>query len=311
MPRIYELARELGVSSREVLAELEELGYPVGSHAASIDPTLAERVKHQIRNGDGGEGLETGLDPSSEPTGRVPRLAVEQGSAPSVRESRARGAEEDKNKKKGWLSHLTELPLLVLFALVVAVLIKTFLIQAFFIPSGSMIPTLRVGDRVLVEKVSYAFGTPKRGQVVVFEKSVFGKPLDVPWYLDARNFLRELLGLPTGENEDYIKRVVALGGDVIKYDGTPRKLMINGDIVDEPYLKKIDRSSPTLTSRDCRRLKMDRAGGGCLVPAGRVFVMGDNRPNSEDSRVLGPVDEEKIVGHAFIVIWPPGDFGTI
>jgi signal peptidase I len=168
-----------------------------------------------------------------------------------------------------------------------------------------------VGDRVLVEKVSYAFGTPKRGQVVVFEKSVFGEPIDVPWYLDARNFLRELLGLPTGEEEDYIKRIVAIAGDEISYSGNPRKLRVNGDVVDEPYLRRKDRSSPSLTSRDCKRLKMDKTEDGCLVPAGQVFVMGDNRPNSEDSRVLGPVEEDKIVGHAFLILWPPRDFGTI
>ena len=310
MPRIYEVARELGVTSREVLAELEELGYPVGSHAASIDPTLAERVKHQIRNGGSEEALDTGLDPASEPTGPLPRLQQEEDEAPTTLRQR-REEEARTKKKKGWLSHVSELPLLILFALVVAILIKTFLIQAFFIPSGSMLPTLRVGDRVLVEKVSYIFGTPKRGQVVVFEKSVFGAPVDVPWYLDARNFMRELLGLPTGEEEDYIKRIVALGGDVISYTGSPRELRVNGDVVDESYLKKKDRSSPTLTSRDCKRLKMDDAEDGCLVPAGRVFVMGDNRPSSEDSRVLGPVAEDKIVGHAFLILWPPGDFGTL
>jgi signal peptidase I len=308
MPRIYELARELGVTSREVLAELEELGHPVGSHAASIDPTLAERVKHQIRNGGSAE-LETGLDPSSEPTGQIPRLRDEPDGL-TARERREQ-ADAASKKKKGFLGHLSELPLLILFALVVAILIKTFLIQAFFIPSGSMLPTLQIGDRVLVEKVSYVFGTPKRGQVVVFEKSVFGSDEEVPWYLDARNFLRELLGLPTGAEEDYIKRIVAIGGDVISYEGTPRKLVVNGDVVDEPFLRRKDRSSPTLTERDCKRLKMDKSGDGCLVPAGRVFVMGDNRPNSEDSRVLGPIAEDKIVGHAFLILWPPGDFGGL
>jgi signal peptidase I len=307
MPRIYEVARELGVTSREVLAELEELGHPVGSHAASIDTTLAERVKHLIRDGGSAE-LDTGLDPASEPTGRMPRLRDE-AEGPTLRERREEEARSA--KKKGLVSHLSELPLLILFALVVAILIKTFLIQAFFIPSGSMLPTLQVGDRVLVEKVSYVFGTPKRGQVVVFEKSVFGSPEEVPWYLDARNFLRELLGLPTGSEEDYIKRIVAIGGDVISYTGSPRKLRVNGDVVEEPFLKKKDRSSPTLTERDCKRLKMDKSGDGCLVPAGRVFVMGDNRPNSEDSRVLGPIDEDKIVGHAFVILWPPGDFGGL
>jgi signal peptidase I len=207
---------------------------------------------------------------------------------------------------------VTEIPILILLAFGIAILIKTFLVQAFFIPSGSMLPTLHVGDRVLVEKVGYAFGGPKRNHVVVFEKSVFGSSKDLPWTDDARNFFRELLGLPTGDTEDYIKRVVAVGGDEIVYDGRPRVLTINGQEVDQPFLKDgVDRSSSTLTTSDCKRLEMDKSGKGCRVPAGTVFVMGDNRSNSEDSRVLGPIDEDKIVGRAFLIIWPASDFGTL
>lgn len=207
---------------------------------------------------------------------------------------------------------LAELPLLVLIAFVIAVVIKTFLVQAFWIPSASMMPTLVRGDRVLVEKISYRFGGPARGDVVVFEKSIFGAQPDLPWYRDAGNFLRELLGLPTGLQEDYIKRVVAVGGDTIRYAGKPRRLEINGEVVDEPYIRGgVDRSSATLTKRDCRRLRMRVADDGCRVPAGMVFVMGDNRPNSEDSRFLGPIDDDKIVGKAFVIIWPPGNLGLL
>jgi signal peptidase I len=192
------------------------------------------------------------------------------------------------------------------------VVIKTFLVQAFFIPSESMLPTLRIGDRVLVEKVSYRFGEPERGQVVVFARSVFGEAPDEPWLTDARNFLRELLGLPTGLEEDYIKRIVAVEGDVIRYAGKPRTLMINGQRVAEPYVHGgRDLGSSALTDRQCKSLKMESAEDGCRVPAGKVFVMGDNRSNSEDSRVIGPIEEEKIVGHAFVILWPPGDFGGI
>jgi signal peptidase I len=201
---------------------------------------------------------------------------------------------------------------LILIAFVIAIVIKTFFVQAFFIPSGSMIPTLHVGDRVLVEKVSYRFGGPARGQVVVFEKSVFGETPELPWYDDARNFVRELLGLPTGIEEDYIKRVVAIGGDTIRYYGEPRRLFVNGTEMPQDYVNRgRDNASPTITPQDCKRLSMQIDGGGCVVPAGMVFVMGDNRSNSEDSRILGPIDEDKIVGHAFMIIWPPKDFGTL
>ena len=219
-----------------------------------------------------------------------------------------------RSKTKILKNKATEIPVLVFLAFAIAIIIKTFLVQAFYIPSTSMLPTLRTGDRVLVEKLSYRFTDPDRGDVVVFEKSVFGakKDQDLPWYQDAQGFFRELLGLPTGTKEDYIKRIVAVSGDVIEYKGRPRKLLINGEKVDQPFIYRgKDTGSPTLTSADCERLKMQKAGSGCRVPAGRVFVMGDNRGNSEDSRILGPVDEEKIVGRAFVIIWPPSDFGGL
>jgi signal peptidase I len=235
-------------------------------------------------------------EPTSEPA-----------SAPAPRD------EAPATKKRSRARHLAELPVLVLLALVIAVIIKTFLVQAFYIPSGSMFPTLHVGDRVLVEKLSYRFGGPGRGDVVVFERDVFGagEP-DVPWHQDARNFVRDLLGLPTGQSQDYIKRVVAVEGDTIRYAGTPRRLIVNGEEADQSYIHGgRDGSSPTVTSDDCKRLQMEKSADGCLVPEDMVFVMGDNRGNSEDSRVLGPVGEDKIVGKAFLIIWPPSDVGTI
>jgi len=240
---------------------------------------------------------------------------------PAAKAHAEKRAEEEKGKDtktssgRGWMHRTAEIPLLVLLAFVIAVIIKTFLVQAFYIPSGSMFPTLHIGDRVLVEKVSDLWNEPGRGDIVVFERDVFIDPrtegndslLD-----DVRSFFRELLGLPTGRTEDFIKRIVAVGGDKIRYAGSPRRLSVNGESIEEPFINQgRDPGSPTLTSEDCKRLEMQRAGNGCRVPAGTVFVMGDNRGNSEDSRIIGPIDEDKIVGHAFIIIWPPGDMGTI
>lgn len=236
----------------------------------------------------------------SEPTSASPTPA----DVPTTRET----------KKRSFLSKVSELPLLLLLAFVIAVLIKTFLVQAFFIPSGSMLPTLQVGDRVLVEKVGYRWGSPSRGDIVVFEKDVFSgeEAPDYAWYDQARIFFRELIGLPTSDEEDYIKRIVAVGGDSVRYAGSPRALIVNGNEVDQPYIQDgRDNGSPSLTASDCERLDMEKAGRGCRVPAGYVFVMGDNRGNSEDSRILGPVEEEKIVGRAFLILWPVGDFGTL
>ena len=196
-------------------------------------------------------------------------------------------------------SFLKELPVLVVIAFAIALLIKTFLLQAFFIPSASMEPTLMIGDRVLVEKLSYRFGGADRGDVVVFEKDV-GALINPdagpgePFYVDIVNAFKELFGFPTGDKQDFIKRVIAVGGDVV--EGKEGKVFVNGDEVVEPYLP-----DETTTSDF----------GPVEIPEGMVFVMGDNRANSDDSRGFGPVDEEKIVGRAFLLIWPPSDAGTL
>lgn len=216
------------------------------------------------------------------------------------------------SKRRSITRQIAELPLLVLAAFVIAIVIKTFIVQAFFIPSGSMVPTLRVGDRVLVEKISYRLHDPRRGDVIVFARDLLAPAPDVPWYQDARNFLRELVGLPIGDEEDFIKRVVAVAGDTLRYEGNPRKLFVNGEQVDQSFVNRgADRSSPTLTDKDCKRLDMQVSGSGCLVPAGRVFVMGDNRGNSQDSRFLGPIEEDKIIGRGFVVIWPLSHLGAL
>lgn len=258
-----------------------------------------------MTNEESTEGRVISLDPPPPPPPPDPT-----GEAPGERDPGDSGTGE--TKKKSWRHSLAELPVLITLALVIAIVIKTFIAQAFYIPSASMYPTLRNGDRVLVEKIGYRFGEPSRGDVVVFARDVFGPNKDLPWYDDARNFARELLGLPTSAEEDYIKRVVAIGGEVISYTGHPRVLRINGEAVEETWIRGgTDSGSQPLTTRDCKRLEMEVAEDGCLVPEDDVFVMGDNRSNSEDSRVIGPIDKDKIVGRAFAVVWPPGNFSGL
>lgn len=193
-----------------------------------------------------------------------------------------------------------ELPVLLVIAFAIALLIKTFLLQAFYIPSASMEPTLLVGDRVLVEKVSYRFGEPGRGDVVVFEKDLglLGAPRAGG---DERSALgritdavRGLFGFPTGGEQDFIKRVIAVGGDTI--EGRNGIVYLNGEPLDEPYLPEGTHTSDF---------------GPTTVPEGMIFVMGDNRGNSDDSRSFGPVPVDTVVGHAFLLIWPPSDLGTL
>lgn len=202
--------------------------------------------------------------------------------------------EEEEPKKKH--SFWRELPVLVVIAFVVALLIKTFLLQAFYIPSASMEPTLVEGDRVLVEKVSYRLGEPRRGQVVVFEKEFVGlaPEEDDPFWEDIVSALKGLFGFPTGGTQDFIKRVMAVEGDTI--EGREGRVYVNGEVVEEPYL-----TEGTETS----------AFGPVQVPDGMIFVMGDNRGNSDDSRAFGPIPVEEVVGHAFLLLWPPSDFSTL
>jgi signal peptidase I len=197
-------------------------------------------------------------------------------------------------KRQKKTSFLIELPILILVALVVAVLIKTFLVQAFWIPSGSMIPTLEINDRVLVNKLSYVFGEPDRGDVVVFDPP-FGVEEDPEPLLQAvvRN-IAESLGLQTPAVEDLIKRVIAVGGEEIEVkDG---RVFVDGAAIDEPYLNQ-PASMPDF--------------GPVQVPEGAVFVMGDNRARSQDSRRFGPIETDSIVGRAFVRVWPFDRWGGL
>lgn len=194
-------------------------------------------------------------------------------------------------------SFLRELPVLIVVAFVVALLIKSFLLQAFYIPSASMEPTLVEGDRVLVEKVSYRFDGPERGDVIVFEKDLVvpgAAPEDESLGGRILDSFRGLFGFPTGTEQDFIKRVMAVGGD--KIEGRDGKVYVNDELVDEPYLVEGQQTSPF---------------GPAEIPEGKIFVMGDNRNNSDDSRNFGPIDADAVVGHAFLLIWPPNDFDTL
>lgn len=181
-----------------------------------------------------------------------------------------------------------ELPILILIALVVAVVIKTFLVQAFYIPSASMEDTLLVNDRVMVNKLAYTFGDIQRGHIIVFDDPRLldsGSTEAVPARV-LRN-LAESVGLSTPQSE-FIKRVIALPGDTIEI--VDNEVLVNGRVIDEPYLHP-DSGMPNFAEE--------------TIPLGHVFVMGDNRNVSQDSRVFGPIPTEDVVGRAFILLWPP------
>jgi signal peptidase I len=170
---------------------------------------------------------------------------------------------------------LIEWGVILLVALLAALILRTFIIQPYFIPSGSMEPTLKIGDKVLVNKLSYDFHSIHRGDVIVFKKP-------------ADDF--------TPGIKDLIKRVIGLPGETISSkDGF---VYINGVRLNETWLPKVDQGvtfgiKPT------------------LIPPGEYYVMGDNRTDSSDSRVIGPIRKSLIVGRAFIKVWPLDRIGTL
>ena len=193
---------------------------------------------------------------------------------------------------------LVEWAVVVAGAIVVALLVKTFVVQAFYIPTGSMEPTLLgelrsdgtrgTGDRVVVDKVSYRLHGVNRGDVVVFANP-------------DRTATDHLGGGTVAPVEDLIKRVIALPGEtVVIRDG---HVYVDGGLLAEPYLP----ASTTTTNGpgNARWTHTCTPADVCTVPAGTVWVMGDNRTNSQDSRFIGPIAQDTIVGRATTIVWPP------
>lgn len=180
--------------------------------------------------------------------------------------------EEQPKEKESILSFLGELPLLIITAVIVAWLIKTFLVQPFFIPSSSMEPTLFPGDRVLVSKFIYRFQKPLPKDIVVFVAP------------EQR----------TDVEQDFIKRIVATPGMSIEVDNG--SLLVDGKKRKEPF------TAPDSPSSNF---------GPVTVPKNKVFVMGDNRANSKDSRYFGPVPKESLEGKGFLIYWPPSRIGFL
>jgi signal peptidase I len=175
----------------------------------------------------------------------------------------------------------------VLIAFVIAMVIRTFVIQAFKIPSGSMESTLLVGDHILVNK--FLLGTPV--DIPLTNVTLFRMPgIRKPQRGDIIVFK-----YPQDPKRDFIKRVVGIGGDEIV--SRDKNIFVNGRRVVEPYAQHID--------SDVKPRDMDRRDnfGPVVVPQGDVFVMGDNRDQSYDSRFWGFVDEKEIKGKAMIIYW--------
>jgi signal peptidase I len=191
-----------------------------------------------------------------------------------------------KKKRHPVVAFLGELPGLILMAFALALLIKSLLLQAFWIPTGSMEPTLVPGDRVIVAKVPYFLHDPARGDIIVFEEPDPAKAPERGIVGGLTHWLGQGLGFTPPDDPDYIKRVIGEPGDVVYAKGG--HVFVNGLRLAEPYLEQRTAHFPKTK-----------------VPAGKLFVMGDNRANSLDSRYgLGFVPIDRVIGKAVIVIWP-------
>jgi signal peptidase I len=170
------------------------------------------------------------------------------------------------------IASLLEFVLMLVAAVALAWLIRTFLVEPYVIPSGSLIPTIQIGDQVLVNKFVYRLGAPKYRDIVVLDD-------------------------PTGETPMLIKRVIALGGQTV--DLRDGKVVIDGVPLDEPYTY----GQPSLPGDP-------RITYPVTLPKGTVWVMGDNRTQSKDSRWLGPLPLTSVHGRAFVIYWPPSRWGS-
>ncbi len=223
-------------------------------------------------------------------------------------DDQGRGGSSSRAKKPR--SFWKELPILIGIALVLALLIKTFLVQAFSIPSDSMQNTLQEGDRVLVDKLTPWFGSePERGEVVVFhdpDNWLAGEPTTNP--NAVQTFLSWIGLMPSPSEKDLIKRVVGVGGDTVSCNGTG-PLKVNGKALNESaYVYP----GNTPCSQD------DQGGQFTVkVPEGSIWVMGDHRQNSRDSRYNqndrhhGMVPVSEVVGRAIVKAWPINRWGTL
>ncbi|MBW1598184.1 signal peptidase I [Streptomyces sp. JJ38] len=270
-----------------------------GARTTDTGPGVAEVRSPAGARGPAGAPTSAGQEPA-EPAAPVAEEAPVRGEGRAARRKAAR-----RLRRRRRLSATKEIPILLGVAVLIALLLKTFLVQAFVIPSGSMEQTIRIDDRVLVDKLTPWFGSePERGDVVVFEDpggwledQQQPEPQDDPVGIaQAKSFLTFIGLLPSDDEQDLIKRVIAVGGDRVVCCDEDGRVTVNGTPLNEPYLHPGNRPS---------EIPFD-----VTVPEDRLFVMGDHRSNSADSRFHledpgeGTIPTDLVVGRAVVIAWP-------
>lgn len=205
------------------------------------------------------------------------------------------GARHRKKSGSGW-RFLREVAIVLGTAIVLSIVVRTFLVQAFYVPSQSMENTLLPSDRILASKITTNLSGVHRGQIVVFADPGGWLPARVPAPTSPVRTALEFIGLvPSSKGDDLVKRVIGIAGDRVACCSPDGRIMLNGVPLDEPYLK------PGVAT--------DQVQFDIVVPEGAVFVMGDNRPESADSRYhlrdnSGGVPVDNVVGNVFVTVWP-------
>ncbi|WP_346764538.1 signal peptidase I [Rhodococcus sp. HNM0569] len=232
----------------------------------------------------------------------------------------------DRSKNKKDRSFLREIPILILVALVLSFLLQTFVARVYLIPSESMEPTLHgcpgcTGDRIVVEKIGYRFHDPQPGDVVVFRgpdswSQDFVSTRSDNVVVRGIQEIGSYVGLVAPDENDLVKRVIATGGQTVECCDEQGRVLVDGTPIDEPY---IEMDFPFVPDRlTCSTdAKSGRCFGPVTVPEGNLWVMGDNRSNSADSRYhvnderQGTIPVDNVIGKAQFIVLPPGRMGGI
>jgi len=238
-----------------------------------------------------------------------PAAPPEPTDAPGDESEPPAGARRRSQGRPRRLSLLGEIPVLLALAVVLALVVKAFVVQAYFIPSGSMERTLLIGDRVFVNKLVYRTRGVHRGEIVVFNGSTTGfqqaesvvPPPGNALTRVARG-LQGLVGLGAPGEKDFIKRVVAVGGDAVACCDNRGRTTVNGVALDESYIYEPAPLTPGPAGR---------IFGPVTIPRGFLWVMGDHRSASSDSRANGVIPERVVIGRAFVRVWPLSRLGNL
>ncbi|MGK3952682.1 signal peptidase I [Microbacterium sp. I2] len=215
-------------------------------------------------------------------------------------------------RRRGWIVFLRDVIVIILIAVLVSFLVKTFLVRSFYIPSGSMEETLHVDDRILVDEITPRFGAYERGDIVVFQDPGGWLPPSTeaarPPVVEAVEWVLSLVGLAAPDSDDHlVKRIIGMPGDHVVCCNAIGQITVNGVPIDESAYIQVP-SGESAASRDPFDV---------VVPEESLWVLGDNRYSSKDSRYntdqpgKGFVPMENVVGRAFLVTWPLDRFGLL